>query len=244
MLDLPTLSIPHMNSSSSSINMTSDVSALKDFYAAVSKVEERDLKQQIHSAMENILYPWTHRQDDLIRSLNQLEQSYLILLQDSQTKTALYNKTLHEMKYYKAKYEALAFHTNTTHTKTSSFSRRSYASTDSKGSSIYQPSFCSHRPDSPISPSMAGPTDLLYHVQSIPAAKPPPSDSLPLPPLPLIKPMDRENSLVSIEVSNIQIPMHESASEELEFACCDGFWSMIALEKTKEDKEQVDLLVK
>ncbi|KAI8342112.1 ankyrin repeat-containing domain protein [Chlamydoabsidia padenii] len=212
---------------SSSINILSDVSAIKDFYAAVNKIEERDLKRPIHLAMENILLPWTKRQDDLVRSLNQLEQSYAMLLKETQTQSTMCHKAIQELHYYKTKYQEFTpSNQELCSTSFSQYNSRSpYASMERSGSASY-------------SPALSNDTILSHHL--IPAAKPPPLD-LPLPPVPSIEPTERKCSLTKTGVSS-QTPPHELSSEGLTFACGDGFWNTIA--RGKSNKKEVDDLVK
>jgi hypothetical protein len=202
----------------------SDIAAIKDFYAIVSQVEDRSLKHQIHSAMENIVHPWAQRQGELVRSLNQLERSHTILLKESQIQSTMYSKALQELHYYRTKYDELTcFHPKPSFPPRSSYGEESF--------------FSMHPPDSPISPAMHEETTGFNMLVKVPLSKPPPS--VPLPPPPSLSTRERENSLATIGDDKIQTPPHELSTEELTFACGDGFWSTIV----EGSRAQVDTLV-
>ncbi|KAI8339958.1 hypothetical protein BC941DRAFT_450483 [Chlamydoabsidia padenii] len=108
----------------------SDAAAIKEFYTAICLIDEKELQNRIHKAMDNILSSWTQRHDDMTEALNQLEHSYATLYHEAQAQATLYHKSIRERQFYKSKYDSLAAKFNHP-----SFDRRSCLSIDSCGRS-------------------------------------------------------------------------------------------------------------
>ncbi|CAO3600048.1 unnamed protein product [Absidia cylindrospora] len=85
----------------------SDVAALEEFYSILQEINNPSLQQKIQQAMNKIITPWTQRQDDLIHTLNQVEQSYAALQQNNQAHLTMYLKAIRDLQFYKAKYESI-----------------------------------------------------------------------------------------------------------------------------------------
>ncbi|KAI8093026.1 ankyrin repeat-containing domain protein [Halteromyces radiatus] len=219
-----------------SITLISDTTAIKEFYAAASMVKDDQIQKRIHEAMDTITTIWTQRHDDMISTINQLDQSNISLQQEAQVRLAMYNKALRSLHYYKSKYEATAGTNSSTTSDYSCSSKVSFynAPTDDGHYIPSQPSsYSSSLPPLPLFTSNnmsnkeianTGQEDDKFDMLSIlefsysntiPAAKPPPANST---------------------------AINHVTTEELKFACGDGFWSTIATGKSK--KEEVDLLVK
>ncbi|CAO3591596.1 unnamed protein product [Absidia cylindrospora] len=136
-------SIPRTNKSTSSY--ISDAAAIKEFYTAVSLVNEQELQNRIHKAMDSIITSWTMRHDDMINTLNELEYSYVTLQHESQAESTRYHKCMRDLQFYKAKCDLITYNNSNTshyshkqqqhHSSSLPFDRRSCLSIDSCGRS-------------------------------------------------------------------------------------------------------------